>query len=200
MNRLLLFLLCLATAAVTARAESIAWAKKVIHKDGAITETIVDPFKNTRVQLTKDKNGTLQVKRTFVMDTKGRIRNGLIQDGTGSILGRTEYGYDSWDRINEERLFHSKGPLVRRTLFEFTPDGKTIPTSWIYDPSRPADAPVKSTKPVQTYLPVTSKDADTPGLGLPAYRGDDSATRPQAPATPEPAKKEGGFLKRLFKK
>ena len=200
-----------------------SWARKVMHFDEdnkaleGITEARKNPIQNTLEELTYDRRSILVTRRIFQMDSKGRIRNGLIFDGHNNLLGRTEYGFDKWDRIQQERLYTKKGKLVRALLYRYDASGNpTKPIAYTFDPSDPTSKKRVATD-VEPVLPQSRHEADFPGikitapdmgtrapnnsnLGIPiGQSGTGGQPRTQdKPKKSEPKPKKKGFWRRIF--
>lgn len=211
--RLSLATVCVALLNVPeATAQVGSWASEVQHvkvnprtgveeKTGS-TSSHSDPLKNMLTQITKGPSGVVISKRQFIMDSKGRIRAGTIWSGKDKLEGRTQYGYDEFDRINEERLFHANGRLIRRMLFRYDATSRRLVDKYyIWNPKDPYGELIESTPPKndQPLLPVLKDDKELPGVGLPQFRGQGpppTGGKPAA-ATSAPAKKPGIFKKLL---
>jgi hypothetical protein len=195
-------------------AETPSWAREVIHfkhdprtkkevRTGS-TESQSDPSKNMLIQITRDAYEVEIARREFILDSQGRIRSGVLRDGRGTLLGRTQYGFDSYDRINEERSFHPNGRCIRRLLFKYDASSRRL-VDKVYmwnknDPYGPLIESAPTPEDSSPMLPVQRNDKELPGVGLPQFRGGDAAppgpgTQTAAPAKPE---KKGlfEFLKR----
>jgi len=214
MNRTLLiaWLISAVVIALPLRAETSAWGREVIHykvnprtgkeeRTGS-TESNSDPARNMLTQITRDARGVELARREFIMDTRGRIRRGAIWDGQRRLLGRTEYGFDEYDRINEERTFHPGGRVVRRLLFKYDATGRRLPDKiYSWNERDPYGALVESKPAADTapLLPIQRSDRELPGMGLPQFRG--AEPPPTAPATApvaQPETKKPGILSRIF--
>jgi hypothetical protein len=200
------------STAVAVRAQTSAWGREVIHykinprtgkeeRTGS-TESISDPARNMLTQITRDARGVELARREFIMDSRGRIRRGAIWDGQHRLLGRTEYGFDEYDRINEERTFHPGGRVVRRLLFKYDATGRRLPDKVYSWNERDPYGPLVESKPAADtapLLPIQKSDRELPGMGLPQFRGTDPppTAATAAPAAPPEAKKPG-ILSRIF--
>ena len=201
-----------------------SWARKVMHFDESnkilegITVAKKNPVQNTLEEMTYNQTEVLVTRRIFQMDSKGRIRNGLIFDGHNNLLGRTEYGFDKWDRIQQERLYTKKGKLVRALLYRYDVNGNPAkPIAYTFDPSDPSSKKRLSTD-VEPVLPQSRHESDFPGiritapetgnrapsnanLGIPlsGWSGNGAAAKNEdKPKTRPKRKRKGGFLRRLF--
>ena len=157
------------------------------------TESQSDPSKNMLIQITRDAYEVEIARREFILDSQGRIRSGVLRDGRGTLLGRTQYGFDSYDRINEERSFHPNGRCIRRLLFKYDASSRRL-VDKVYmwnknDPYGPLIESAPTPEDSSPMLPVQRNDKELPGVGLPQFRGDAAppgpGTQTAAPAKPE---------------
>ncbi|MEZ5326640.1 MAG: hypothetical protein R3F19_16455 [Verrucomicrobiales bacterium] len=203
-----------------------SWARKIMHYDDSnenlegITVAKKNPVDDTLEETTYNQHEIMITRRMFQMDSKGRIRNGLIFDGKKNLLGRTEYGFDKWDRIQQERLYTKKGKLVRALLYRYDSSGSPIkPIAYTFDPSDPSSKKQVTTD-VEPILPASRNESDFPGIKIKTTEtsnraptnnpfkginvgGDGSSPGVGAPGSkPAPAAatkpKKKGFFKRLF--
>lgn len=149
-----------------------SWARKIMHYDDSnenlegITVAKKNPVEDTLEELTYNQHEILVTRRMFQMDSKGRIRNGLIFDGKNNLLGRTEYGFDKWDRIQQERLYTKKGKLVRALLYRYDSGGSPVkPVAYTFDPSNPSSKKMVTTD-VEPILPASRNENDYPGIRI----------------------------------
>ena len=173
-------LLCTSAKAMAADAEQQggeAWSRIIRHFDGTQTKSVKEGGKNQISEEKYDENHVLVAKRLFMLDARGRLRNGVIMDAKGKALGSTEYGYNKYDVINEERLFDAKGQLIQR---KFPPGSLGIPQNarhtivYTIDPKNPKAAGTMRVTDDALIRPVTNpEDNFTPGipLGKPAPKG-----------------------------
>ncbi|MGK0184422.1 MAG: hypothetical protein ACI9R3_000188 [Verrucomicrobiales bacterium] len=205
-----------------------SWARKIMHYDDdnedleGITVAKKNPVDDTLEELTYNQHEIIVTRRMFQMDSKGRIRNGLIFDGKKNLLGRTEYGFDKWDRIQQERLYTKKGKLVRALLYRYDTSGSPIkPIAYTFDPSNPSSKK-RVTTDVEPILPASRNESDYPGIkinttetsnraptnnpfkGINMENGANSKSLTQGGQDAgqgnqaKPKKKKKGWLKRLF--
>lgn len=219
MKSILCLILCLSgLLSGPARATGVpSWGREVIHykvnpQNGAeertgSTESESDPGRNMLTQITKDARGVVIARREFIMDSKGRIRRGAIWDGKGNLQGRTEYGFDTYDRINEERMFHASGRLIRRMLFKYDATSRRLVDKFYTWNQKDPYGPLIESKPGKDdvpLLPVQKSDKQLPGYGIPQFRGmEATASKPLTPTqVPQnhaaPPKK--GFFDKLLKR
>lgn len=209
-----------------------SWARKIMHYDEStgdldgVTVAKKNPVEDTLEESTFSQHEILITRRVFQMDSQGRIRNGLIFDGKRNLLGRTEYGFDKWDRIEQERLYTKKGKLVRALLYRYDTGGNPVkPIAYTFDPSNPSSKK-QITTDVEPILPASRHEDDYPGIKirtsntgnraptnnpLKGINGGGSGinsggsifdtsgnyAKPQVKKA-KPKKKKRGFLKRLF--
>ena len=215
--RAFLFILALLLGGTFAvSADTPSWGREIIHykvsprtgkeeKTGS-TETQSDPAKNMLIQITRNGQGIEISRREFILDSKGRIRRGAIWDGQRKLLGRTEYGFDEYDRVNEERSFHASGRLIRRLLFKYdAASRRLVDRFFTWDPRNPYGPLVESKagpNEASPILPIQQSDRELPGVGLPQFRGNEpapvQASSPVAPAAKPPAR--SGFFDKLLKR
>lgn len=202
--------------AAPAAADIPSWGREVRHykanpasgKDEltGITENQSNPAKNMLTQITRSAQGIEIARREFIMDSKGRIRRGAIWDGQRMLKGRTEYGFDAYDRVNEERLFHASGRLVRRILFKYDATSRRLVDKfYILDEKNPYGPLIQSTpsgEDAKPFLPVQEGDRELPGAGLPQFRGMDAPAQKPGVVTPTapPPQPKKGFLQKMFKR
>jgi hypothetical protein len=196
-------------------AETASWGRMIQHykidpKTGqetltGSTENVSDPAKNMLIQITRNNQNLEISRREFLMDSKGRIRRGAIRDGKKKLIATTEYGFDSYDRVSEERTFHHSGKLLRRLIFKYDAAGRRLPEKFfIINPKNP-NGPLIESKPssdeASPLLPVEKNQKDLPGAGIPSLRGlEPTSPAAQAPTPTTPPPTKSGGLKNLFKK
>ena len=127
-------------------------SRTVIHKDGTYTTTQRDRDTRTLIKETKKRNNTLIMRSEFALDAKGRERKGRVYDGQNNLLFISEFVYDN-DELIEERVFDSKGKLVRRLLY------KVKVVSKLDGRSRPALVSYQNGKPIGDLVAL-----DDPGV------------------------------------
>ena len=111
------------------------------------------------------------------------------------LSGRTQYGFDSYDRINEERLFAASGRCIRRMLFKYDASSRRLVDKfYTWNKNDPYGPLIESTPGPEDdatpRLPVREGDKELPGVGLPQFRGDSAAPAGTDAASPaaKPAK------------
>jgi len=177
-----------------------AWSRIVEHKNGSHTYSKQDITTKTLTEWTKDPAGILTKKRLFSLDKRSRPRLAYLYDGRENLLARTEYLYDEYDELKEERLYNTRGQLLRRLIYGLQNGGiRSVPVAFTYDPENPDAKPVRSTERVEPIMPIDVHGGS--GGGIP---GAPKITSQQvAPASSPPVKatkkKKRGFLG-LFKK
>lgn len=115
-------------------------SRTVVHKDGTYTTTQRDRSTRILVRETKKRNNTLIMRSEFALDEKGRERKGRVYDGQNNLLFISEFVYDN-DELVEERVFDSKGKVVRRLLYKVKVvsklDGRPRPALVSYQNGKP---------------------------------------------------------------
>jgi hypothetical protein len=127
-------------------------SRTVVHKDGTYTTTQRDRDTRILVRETKKRNNTLIMRSEFALDEKGRERKGRVYDGQNNLLFISEFVYDN-DELIEERVFDSKGKVVRRLLY------KVKVVSKLDGRSRPALVSYQNGKPIGDLVAL-----DDPGV------------------------------------
>jgi hypothetical protein len=153
------------------------WSRTILHLDGTRTDSKKDIEKNCITEETYEMVGERSImiaKRIFALDSKARLRWGQIFDGKGTSLGHVEYGYDKYDRINEQRVFDRKGRMISQ-LFPpgARPDIPANRTSTIrlnYNPETPAAAPSMEATSDKIIQPV-EQPMDNFVPGMPIHAG-----------------------------
>lgn len=193
-------ILLLLTGAASAEAKVEAYGKVFYHNNGQRTETQKMGNSNEIREETFDKNNVLSAVRVFQVDTKGRLRNGVIYDGRKNPVGSTRYSFDpQTDQPIEEQLFNREGKLVRRLFYPGAlkdPRYAKRTVAFSFDPNKPADLGKVVEGKVKPIVPVTqNEDEFEPGLptGTAAPTAQEAAERrnstpPPASAKPLPAR------------
>ena len=115
-------------------------SRTVVHKDGTYTTTQKDKDTRTLVRETKKRNNTLIMRSEFALDEFGRERKGRVFDGQNNLLFISEFVYEG-DELIEERVFDSKGKMVRRLMYKVKVvsklDGRSRPALVSYQNGKP---------------------------------------------------------------
>ena len=185
-------MILLVTGASPAGQKIEAYGKVFIHNNGQRTETQKMGNSSEIRESTYDKNNILSAVRVFQVDTKGRLRNGVIYDGRKNPVGSTRYSFDpQTDQPIEEQLFNREGKLVRRLFYPGAlkdPRYAKRTVAFSFDPNKPADLGKVVEGKVKPIVPVTqSEDEFEPGLptGTAAPTAQELAERRNS--TPPPA-------------
>lgn len=177
-----------------------AYGKVFYHNNGQRTETQKMGNSNEIREETYDKNDVLSAVRVFQVDTKGRLRNGVIYDGRKNPVGSTRYSFDpQTDQPIEEQLFNREGKLVRRLFYPGAlkdPRYAKRTVAFSFDPNQPTDLGKVVEGKVKPIIPVTqNEDEFEPGLptGTAAPTAQEAAERrhgspPPAMAKPLPSR------------
>jgi hypothetical protein len=187
--------------------------KTIIHPDGTKTESVTDPNTRQLEQKTLDVNGVLILRRLYQLNERGLPVMGNIYDGSGQPVARSQSFFDSFGRLQEERLSNLNGEVFQRLLHEYDNKGQPKQPKVInYKVSMP------TMRPALMDFTRYQQDAAAPAEGgQPAAAGsrgnvrapvDLDAAQGGAPATSgggagsgEGGQDEkGGFFKRLFKR
>ena len=112
------------------------YSRTVIHPDETRTVSKQDINNKIREKRTLDKNGILLMKSIFQLNSHGKAVNGLVYDGRNRLLYRSEFTYDTADRLQEERVFDAGGSPVRRLVYRADRFGKIKPFALSFDDGR----------------------------------------------------------------
>lgn len=115
--------------AANTNSEEGIYSRTIIHPDETRTVSKQDINNKIREKRTLDKNGILLMRSIFQLDAQGKAVNGLVYDGRNQLLYRSEFTYDTADRLEEERVFDRNGTLVRRLFYKPDRLGKMKPVS-----------------------------------------------------------------------
>jgi hypothetical protein len=135
--------LCLAIAP-TADASTVkqykqgnVWVRTVIHDDGCMTVSKKDITKQEVLKETKTPQGVLISSSRFEINDKGDYIRGQILDRGGNLAFVSQFIYDQFDRILEERISDARGVPVRRIIYRYdtlaTKKGKAIARPFTID-------------------------------------------------------------------
>lgn len=161
--------LVLAAGVAPAQQKVEAYGKVFYHNNGQRTETQKMGNSNEIREETYDKNNVLSAVRVFQLDSKGRLRNGVIYDGSKKAVGSTKYLFDpQTDQPLEEHLFNKEGQMVRRLYFPGVlkdPRYAKRTVAFTYDPNKPT-APGRVVEGnARPIVPVTqNEDEFEPGM------------------------------------
>jgi hypothetical protein len=104
------------------------YSRTIIHPDESRTQDKRDINNKILEKRTLDKNGVLLMKSLFQLNASGKAINGLVYDGRNRLLYRSEFVYDSADRLQEERIFEPDGTPVRRLVYKADSSGNMKPS------------------------------------------------------------------------
>ena len=109
------------------------YSRTIIHPDETRTVSKQDLNNKIREKQTLDKHGTLLMKSIFQLSTSGKPLNGLVYDGRGQLLYRSEFIYDRANEVQEERVFSANGQPVRRLIYKKDRFGQSKPFALSFD-------------------------------------------------------------------
>ena len=132
-------------------------ALNVPQEDGSRTESVRQD--DTLRESTHNRKGDLICVRVFTLDSKGRVRQGVIYDGEKNPLGSIHFGYDrKTEQRVEERQFNKKGQMIRRLFYpgaiKDRPEFADKFVAFTYDPENPRAKPVMDSADVKPTMPV----------------------------------------------
>lgn len=161
--------LVLAAGVAPAQQKVEAYGKVFYHNNGQRTETQKMGNSNEIREETYDKNNVLSAVRVFQLDSKGRLRNGVIYDGRKNPVGSTRYSFDpQTDQPIEEQLFNKDGKLVRRLFYPGAlkdPRYAKRTVAFSFDPNKPSDLGKVVEGRARPIVPVTqNEDEFEPGM------------------------------------
>jgi hypothetical protein len=172
------------------------WSRILQHYDGTMTKSFKDTKKERVIEEKFDAKQVLIQKRLFLYDKSEHLRMGIIMDAKGNALGSTKYGYDSYDRINEERLYDAKGRLIQRKFPPGTLPGveanQKYSVSFTIDPNNPEKLGAMKQSRDPIIMP-TNSEADNFVPGVPT--GDPPPPAQAAPPSKPESNERKGFLK-----
>jgi hypothetical protein len=103
------------------------YAKKVLHDDGTVTESVSDLTKGELRESTFDSRGVLLSKRIVLLNELGLPVQGVIYSGSDELLGRVQFFYDDLGRPMEERSLNAQGRVFRRKFQLYDQGGRPLP-------------------------------------------------------------------------
>ncbi len=161
------------TGSIQAEEESSgqAWSRIIRHFDGTQTKSVKEGTKNEISEEKYDENHVLLAKRLFLLDSRGRLRRGVIMDAKSRPLGSTEYFYDSQNRPKEERLYNCNGDLIQRKFppgaLHGVPENARHSLVFIVDPKNPNGKAKMMQTDEPMIAPVTNpEDSFEPGMPI----------------------------------
>lgn len=108
-------------------------AKRILHNDGTVTESVSDLAKGElreaiyQPPFTSDGRGVLQSRRVVLLNEGGQPVQGVIYGGNDEMVGRVEFIYDDLGRLSEERNLNAQGQVFRRKFQSYEQSGKALP-------------------------------------------------------------------------
>lgn len=182
--------------------------KTTIHRDGTKTESVSDPNTRQLEQKTFDANGVLILRRHYQLNERGLPVMGNIYDGSGNLVARSQSVFDTFGRLQEERLSNLQGEVYQQIIHEYDLKGNPKKPKVInYKVSAPTMRPA-----MIDFTPYQQPGGEQPAAATASGTGAGRVKAPvnldqQAPAaqprqpaakpqTEEPPKK--GFFRRLF--
>ena len=103
-------------------------AKKVLHNDGTVTESVSDIEKGELRETTFDSRGVLLSKRIVLLNDRGLPVQGMIYGGKDELVGSVRFAYDDLGRVLEEISLNAQGEVFRRKIQTYDAAGKPLPT------------------------------------------------------------------------
>ncbi len=192
-------------------------AKSHYHEDKSHTESRLDMNLRELEEKTFDANGTLQMRKHYLVNDQGQPTQGNIYDGRNNLVARSMMKFDQFGRLEEMRTANMQGEVFQQVLYSYDANNKPLQPKVInFDTKAPLVKPATidlrgATPPpqLQNYQPAgvdmngaaPASDAQPTGTvqqqGEPIY-APGAAPAGAAPAAEPPKKKS--FWKRLFGK
>src|SRR5688572_15098351 len=94
-------------------------AKKVLHNDGTVTESVSDIEKGELRETTFDSRGVLLSKRIVLLNDRAQPVQGMIYGGKDELVGSVRFAYDDLGRMLEEISLNSQGEVFRRKIHTY---------------------------------------------------------------------------------
>jgi hypothetical protein len=182
-------------ACVDAHGQATNTAKKVLHADGTVTESVSDSAKGELRESTFDARGVLLSKRIVLLNERGLPVQGVIYDGKDAMVGSVRFVYDALGRMQEEISLNAQGQVFRRRIQQYDQSGKPLPVKIVeYAANTPASGASKIDFTGVTPAPGTAAAAPQ----APKQPGETPQIQTVNPrAKPEEKK---GFFKKIFGK
>lgn len=144
--------LCLSMAVVSASnvkeyKQGDVWVRTVIHDDGSRTvsmkdEKVKEIIKRTYAAPREGVDGDLLVcESRFEINAKGDYVRGQVKDRQGNLTFVSEFMYDDFDRLLEERITDARGVPVRRLIYKYDQFGKARPFAISFENGRATSGP-----------------------------------------------------------
>ena len=192
MNRIPYFVVLWLMTAVLCDAQQVGlgvMGRTTLHPDGTKSETVSNPNTREVEEKTFDANGVLILRKHYLLNERGQISQGNFYDGRDNLQARLQVVFDSYNRVQEERLLNLNGEVFQQTIHQFGPDGKEgKPKVVNYNVRSPTMRPA---------LIDFTQMAPSPPLGSPGAQatGAQAAQPSQPQATPEEPKKKSLWQK-----
>ncbi|MBL9134205.1 MAG: hypothetical protein JNG86_23525 [Verrucomicrobiaceae bacterium] len=178
-------------------------ARSQYHPDNSHSESITDPYTREMTEKTYDANGSLQMRKHFLLDERGLPTQGNIYDGKNNLVARALVIYDEFGRAKEMRTANLHGEVYQQVLYSYDANGKPgkpkVMNFNVRTPTfKPSTIDFTQTVPPPAHL----VNPGAPGQAVP-QDGSSVVRQPPVyapgaePATQEQPKKKS-FWKRLF--
>jgi len=107
--------------------EGDVWVRTVLHDNG--TRTVSKKDINTKQMEKKVLNAedVLVARSIFQIDSEGNFQRGQIFNGRGQLMYVSEFIYDDYGRLMEERVSDGNRRPVRRLVYKYDAFGKAQP-------------------------------------------------------------------------
>ena len=175
-------------------------AKKVLHLDGTVTESVSDLSKAELRESTFDSRGVLLSKRIVLLNESGLPVQGVIYNGKDEMVGKVQFFYDDLGRVSEERSLNAQGQVFRRKFQAYDQSGKPLPEK-IVDYSGNAPKIQSNTINFTNIVPPPGQNgtATPSGVQQPLQPGQTPQIQTVSPRNKPADKKKKGFFDFLKK-
>jgi hypothetical protein len=142
MKSQLLIALLLGTPALLLHAidTKSAWAnaRTVIHADSTRTESVRYPDRHEQREVTYDTQGVKIASKLYLLNAEGQTLQGNIYDGRDQLQARSQFFFDSFNRLTEQRMTNLRGEVFQRIMFEYDAKGnQQTPKSYSFNVEQP---------------------------------------------------------------
>jgi hypothetical protein len=187
-------------ACVDASGQASNTAKKVLHQDGTMTESVSDVEKGELRESTFDARGVLLTKRIVLLNERGLPVQGMIYDGRDALVGSVRFAYDDLGRMQEEISLNAQGQVFRRKIQGYDASGKPLTTKIVdYNQNAPQvssgsiNFTNKVPNPNQGGTAAPAVNAEPQGPKQPGQAAPVQSVSPRSKPKTEEKKKKGLF-------
>lgn len=114
---------CLCAADAPQRRSSI-YAKSHYHEDNSHTESRLDMTLRELEEKTYDSNGSLQMRKHYLVDEQGQPIRGNVYDGRDNLVARSLMKFDQFGRLQEMQTANLQGEVFQQIIYSYDASGK----------------------------------------------------------------------------